>query len=400
MSQCLSAERRLLLTELTRKQLNKYHRGKIPDAITQSLDIVQNPADLPVDERALYYLYSGQPDQAWALNPAPRTKQRIIFYSGKWEWLKDPVVTSMSLGADVNSRLRRAQLAAYMRLAGDHAKSEELLNALRKELEDADVTSLKDSPDIRQGDLFRALSMCGEGKLVSELIAKTDTIVNSDVYTNQFEHAKVLTKFGLDPDLKNFDEWLRELPGKLNPNAPSGMMGGRNHRFYIELLMFMIHTGFIDEAKKLYTTLLESTRRLTDAGSLQAAWEALSDRAENHQVRKYLLEYLDDNDARLKPEDRRLILTEVFPDWDKTAPYLWQFAPSSLTNIEGQTKRWQALERLWRYDRSLVVDESATKVIEQWLNSAQREASKSEDLSENVIGEVAKIALNLACVKP
>ncbi len=84
-----------------------------PRRNTQALDIVSDESKLPVDERALYYLYSGRVKEAWDLDPSPRIKQRMIFNTGDWARLKDPTVSPLVLGVANNTLLRQARLAAF-----------------------------------------------------------------------------------------------------------------------------------------------------------------------------------------------------------------------------------------------------------------------------------------------
>lgn len=396
-SQGLSPVYRFYLTELTRKQLQAEYRDQIPADIVKSLNVVEDEAALDVDDRALLYLFTGRAKEAWELNPSPRVKQRIIYHSAEWEWLKDPAVTALSISGGANNLLRRTRLAAYSRLAYDNAKSDELVQQLRQEFEKADLSSTKNTPGMLQ-DILKALLVCGEGELVDELVQKNSFTVDVDYYTSRFQHEKALKKFGLDPKLENFDEWLSELPGKLNPNGPDVIAGTNRMDSYMELTRFLTHTGFTAQGKKLYLTLLESLRRLSGREVLEN-WTELLRRSEDHQLRQYLLEYLDANDSKLKPEERRIVLSQVFSEWQNTAEKLWQHAPAELAKVDGQSMRWRLLERLWKYDRTLVQDEESVGRIETWFNTAVREASKGEEATDGAVGELAMVAVRLGLRK-
>ncbi len=109
----------------------------------------------------------------------------------------------------------------------------------------------------------------------------------------------------------------------------------------------------------------------------------LGNRAEDHQVRKFLLAYLDENDQKLKPEERRLLFAQMFPDWQNTIEKLWQYAPTELSEVDGKRKRLSLLDRLWKYDRGLVQDEASIRLVENWLMTALRESVKGGDETSN-----------------
>lgn len=393
-AQGLTPERRHYLTELTRQNLSRQYKGAIPVEIENALNIVTDEAALGEDERALHHLYAGRDQVAWDLNPSPRTKQRILYHTGKWERLKDPAVTALTLGSEANTLVRRTRQAAFMRLASDDAKSAELMAALRKELEQADLSKPKNATEGSLPELLKALIICGEGELMHDLVTRGKTTVDIDYLTYRFQHDQVFQKFGLDADLENFDEWLAELPGKLNPNGPQVQGGSNRIESYLELTRFMVHTGYAKQAETVYTTLLDTLRRQSIREVIDK-WTDLLNRSEDHQIRRFLLKYLDENDSKLKSEERRLILVRIFPDWQNTVDKLWQYAPPELSQVEGQTKRWLLLERLWRYDRTLVPDEPAVHLVETWLTTSLREASKGEDASDESVGELATVALRL-----
>ena len=392
-AQCLSAERRFVLTELTRQQLNRYYKGDIPAEIEKSLDIVDE-ASLTVDERALHFLYSGRIQEAWDLQPNPRVKQRIIFHTGQWERLNDPTVVPLILGVANNNVLHRARMAAFSRMAGDQAKSAELISALRKELTTDETSQQKDAQIAAPPELINAFVLCGEGDLVEKMVARSSANIDIDYYTHHLQYDKIFKKFGLDPTLKDFDEWIVELPGKLNPNGPQAKTSGNSFENYIELARFLVHLGFREQAKKLYTTTLESTSRSSGRDLLEK-WNDVGTRAEDHQLRKFLIEYLDEHDQKMKQEERRMIFVQLFPDWQNTVDKLWQFAPTELSEADGKRKRMSLLERLWRYDRSLVQDEASIRLIENWLTTALRESAKGEDSADQSTNEMATVALRL-----
>ena len=391
-AQCLSAERRFFLTEFTRKQLNQLYKGDIPPEIVKSLNIAGDEQNMPVDERALYYLYAGRIKEAWDLAPNPRVKQRMIFHTGQWERLKDPTVTPLVLGVANNPMVRRARLAAFNRLAGDDAASAELVAALKKEL-GADDEAPKESQPAIGPELINALVICGEGDLVDVLVQRSSKI-DIDYHTYHLQHDKVFKKFGLDPTLKDFDEWIAEVPGKLNPNGPQAPNSNTSFQSYLELTRFLIHMGFPDQAQKLYTTLIDSIARISGRETLER-WNELGNRSEDHQLRKFLLAYLDENDQKLKPDERRILFAQLFPDWQNTVDKLWQYAPPELSEVNGKRKRLSLLERLWKYDRSLVQDEAAIRLVEGWLTTSLRESGKGDDTSDQSTGEMATVALRL-----
>ena len=393
-AQGLSPERRYYLTELTRKQVRQQFNGEVPEDIAISLDLVRDEAALPVDERALIYLYAGKTQQAWDIDPSSRVKQRIITYSGKWSWLKDSTVMSLLLGPSVNTKLRRAQLAAYSRLADDPAKSASTIETLRKELEAMEADQLKSSPELKQGELLKALILAGEGELVDDLVTRASWPAGTDYYTYRLQHEKVLKKFGFEEELANFEAWLQELPGKLNPSGPAAMAGVNSYDSYLELVMFLIHSGFAEQAQKLYLTLIDAVRRLPPKDTL-AIWDGICDRADNNQLRKSLLTYLDENDKKLQQEERSIILSQLFTEWDNTVEKLWQYAPPEMTTSEGQSRRWQLMDRLYRYDRTLVEDDASTRLMDRWLTTALRESTKGESASDRSTTEIATLALRL-----
>lgn len=392
-AQCLSVERRFVLTELARKQLLQHYKGQIPEDIERSLNIVGDEASLPVDERALHFLYTGRTTEAWDLNPSPRTKQRIIFHTGQWERLNDPTVVPLILGVANNNMLRRARQAAYKRMAGDHSKSAELVDALTKEIDEA-IEQQKEPQTLATPELINALVLCGEGELVDRVVTQSTANMEIDYYTHRLQYDKIFKKFGLDPTLKNFDEWIVEVPGKLNPNGPQPKSSINSFESYIELARFLVHMGFREQAQKLYTTTIDSTNRSTGRELLEK-WNDLGTRSEDHQLRKFLLEYLDEHDQKMKPEERRIIFVQLFPDWQNTVDKLWQFAPAELSEVDGKRKRLSLLERLWRYDRSLVQDEASIRLVENWLTTALRESAKGEDSSDQSTNEMATLALRL-----
>ncbi len=229
-AQGLSPERRHYLTELTRKHLNRQYKNGIPTEIEKALDIVIDEAGLSDDERALQHLYAGRDQAAWDLNPSPRVKQRIVYHTGNWERLKDPTITALTLGSGTSTLARRTRQAAFLRLANDDAKSTELMAALRKELEQTDLSQPKYAVDGAMPELLKALILCGEGELMDELVTRSKTTVDIDYLTYRFQHNQVFKKFGLDEELDNFDDWLAELPGKLNPSGPQVIGGFQSNR--------------------------------------------------------------------------------------------------------------------------------------------------------------------------
>lgn len=394
----LSPERRFYLTEITRKQLQQYYKDKIPEDIESLLNVAGDEKTLEVDDRALLYLFSGRVQEAWNLNPSARVKQRIIFHSAKWEWLKDPAVASLSVAAGNNSLLRRARLAAYSRLSGDDAKCNEIVAELRQELEKSRADMDKNSHAGSIRDIIKALIVCGEGQFVNEIIERYNVTVDVDYHTYLLQHDKVFSSFGLEKNLNNFDEWLVELPGKLNPNGPQAVGSAIRFAGYLELTRFLVHTGFPEQARKLYTALITASRRLSVRESLEK-WNELLTNSTDHQIRQFLLEYLDENDSTLKPEERRLILARVFSDWENTVEKLYQHVPAELSQVDGKAKRWSLLDRLWKYDRTLVQNEAAVQQIEKWLTTAVREASKGEETMDQAVGELATVALRLGLRK-
>ncbi len=118
-------------------------------------------------------------------------------------------------------------------------------------------------------------------------------------------------------------------------------------------------------------------------------------RLRDHQLRSMLLNYLDENDEKLKIEERRLLLYQAFPEWQYSAEKIWQFAPAELATVEGKRKRWRLLDRLWRYDRTLVNRDSDERIVETWFMNALRESAKSEDSTDLAAGELARLAMQM-----
>ncbi len=393
-AQGLSPERRFYLTELTRKHLRERYKDGLPEKIEQALDIVPAPDELPVDERALYLLYTGRTQAAWDLNPSPRVKQRIIFHTANWQWLQDPAVKALSLGASNNVHVERARAAAYCRFANDDAGYDEHIKWLREQLQPAEGQKPVTLPEAAKTELVRALIFCGEGSLVEKLYESNIKALDTEHLTTHFQHAAILEKFQLEPKLENFDEWLAELPGKLNPNGPQTIAGTNRVESYMDLVRFLTHTGKVKQAEELYRALFDSSRQLSGRDGWEK-WSNLIARSEDHQIRRFLLKYLEDNDARLKPEERRISLVRLFPEWSNSVDKLWQLAPAELVKVDGHKSAWHLLERLWRYDRTLVSDEHGEKLIEKWLNDAIRASSKVEESADQSRSELATVALKL-----
>ncbi len=136
---------------------------------------------------------------------------------------------------------------------------------MKKELVGDDAAQPKETQSAYAPELINALVISGEGDLVDKLISRNSKI-DIDYFTHRLQHDKVFKKFGLDPTLENFDEtflneWITELPGKLNPNGPLAIGASGSFENYVEFTRFLVHMGYPDQAQKLYRTIIDSISR-------------------------------------------------------------------------------------------------------------------------------------------
>lgn len=384
------------------------------------------------DARALGLLFRGEFDQAWALGPSASVQQRIIFLSGRWDWLESPTMRALFEGADNKSREGRARLAAYAYLAGDVERSDKLIGPVVEELgnglaaENADSPAPPDPADAlqrgfveeemlerRRQQLTTALMICGEGELASNLIPKDKERENLFYFAVRLQYARGLAAFGLSTDLRDYDAWLDKTLTELAPTLEKATPGRGMDDFQqlCELSSFLITLGKTDEGMRLYGKLMDITQRAPQPYRDQT-WSYLAVQGRQSQFRPHLVRLLDQRDADFSPEIRRRYFTALYPDWSSIATSLWKTAPPELVQQPAETRatseadatngarkqerRWALMERLWRFDRELIAEHPSEPLVESWLKNALRDASQMDDTAPTGATQaIADIALRL-----
>ncbi len=118
------------------------------------------------------------------------------------------------------------------------------------------------------------MTLGGEGDLTKELIDRGGISLDIEYYNYQFQFDKILKRFGLDESLSNFDEWLVEIPGKLNPRGPQSISGANSFEGYSELVQFLARNGHTDQAQRLLSHLLDAcaARRSMSRSRVGGRW--------------------------------------------------------------------------------------------------------------------------------
>lgn len=379
----------------------------------------QPEEQLSNDERSLLLLFRGEADAAWALKPSLPIKQRIIFLSGRWEWLQDEAVKSRVLGINADTKIGRAQQAAYAYMAGDRQTSDQLLKTVHEDEEPDTPNEPAEQPaqpnppprakralgidslaDRRNYELIMALLLCGDGESVNRLLLEQTTPQSLDYHVQRLEYEKALSDFGLDTELSNFDDWLKNAIAKLKlmPAQTNARGGSSDFKRYCGLASFLVALGRSDEGLQLYKKLIDHAQSVSLVAREQF-WDELAQRTGQPQLRSRLIEQLDAQGSDVSAEVRERLLIKLYPDWAYVASSLWKFAPPELTQASdvpnATEKRWALIERLWRYDRGLISENANSRFLENWLTAAFRDAIRMEENATHVGSQMSEIALHL-----
>lgn len=426
-------------------------------AARMELDFAPSAAPADVDSQALALLFRNQFEQAWALNPSPSVQLRIIFLSGRWEWLQNDSLRALYGSGDSHSIAGRAKQAAYAYLAEDIDHSQELLAEVLTELDIAAAQQAADpvanplapptaepqppllpaakpnalqqqiagSVDTGKEELLVALLICGQGDAVHKLLKVDDDRKNLVYFGVRLDYDRALSAFGLKSDFSDYDAWLDKTLEELLPTL-KGAGPARsfdNFQHLCELASLMVAMGRVDEGLRLYGKLIDATHSVPEAYREQT-WTSLANLGRQTQFRSHLIRLLDRRDSELTPEVRKRFFTALFPEWYSIAPALWQTAPPQLiqrpsasdqpeqlesnhANAEPPKshplrpqllveRRWELMERLWRYDRGLISENPSAPLVENWLKNAMRDASQiDESGSTSASHALARIALHM-----
>ena len=379
-----------------------------------------------VDSQALAFLFRKEYDKAWQLQPSMAIQQRIIFLSGRWQWLQNDALRAAMGSAAGQTLEARAKQAAYAYLANEVQQSDETLQAVLKELAErgpasADQPPAEEEPkpalrrpvraedllERRTQELIVALLICGQGDAVRELISQDKQRENLMYYGVRLEYDRALAAFGLSADLSGYDAWLDATMIALAPTLRKAGAGRGIDEFQqlCELSAFLVSMGKVQEGLRLYEKLMDATVAAPEA-QRDESWSYLATQGRQTQFRSHLIRLLDKRDGDLSPEARNRFFTVLYPEWRTIASSLWNTAPPELVqrfagqppsseasptqepqsetkpkppSARRQARRWELMERLWRFDRELVNEYLSQALVENWLKSAHREASQIED---------------------
>lgn len=390
----------------------------------------EEEATLTADERALALLFRGQFDQAWGLNPSLPVQQRIVFLSGRWQWLQSDGQRALILSNDPESLEGRARRAAYEYLSDNVAESNKLLADVLRQLESSDDDQPASDPipqpeipgidadlarDRRTQELIIALLICGEAQGAHGLISDQNQREHLMYFATRLEYDRALEAFGLDTNLSNFEVWLAQAMIKLRPTLRQAIPGRGLEEFQqlCELSALLVSMGKATEGLQLYNRLIDATQHAPPVYQ-DRTWSYLASQARQTQFRPHLISILDQRATELSPEARERLFVSLYPDWTFIAAALWRSAPPELvepvqpqdadsneddTSAERETPpqegRWQLMEKLWRFDRELVLEHQSGAVVENWLKSAWRDAARAAESAPYAASQLSALALRL-----
>ena len=317
-------------------------------AAKTQLPLEPNDDQQDVDAQALSLLFKGEFEQAWALTPSIELQQRIIFLSGRWEWLRSDALRTHIAGGDASSLEGRARQAAYAYLADDIERSDQLLAEVLDELKSVDSTQLDDIPPdetknpfrrvLQQGtmspkrqNLITSLLICGAGDAARELSPLDKQRQYLFYYSTRLEYDRALAAFGLTPDMADFDTWL-----ETNLSAQASALStakGRSDLADFDLLCdfasLLVAMGKTSEGLRLFNGLFNIAAAAPELAR-DAAWSLLAPQGRQTQFRAHLVRLLDKRDGDLSPDGRKRFFNELYPEWIVIAPALWKTAPPEL----------------------------------------------------------------------
>lgn len=400
------------------------------------------------DEEALALLFRGEFDKAWAVAQSLTVRQRIVFVSGRWEWLKHEGLRALMLTADPQSLAGRAQAAAYAYLADDVAKSDELLAEVLREMKsDNDNTPKPDAAPRRNGSpfdsdalerrdegLMMSLLICGEADALHDMLMGQNQREHLVYFVSRLEYDQALKAFDLKPDLSNFGAWLDGAMAKLRPGLKlaSPSRGLDEFQQLCDLSALLVSMGKTSEGLQLFNRLIDATQ-IAPPVYQDRSWSYLASQSRQTQFRPHLIAILDQRATELSPEARERLFNSLYPDWSFIAAALWRSAPEELVEATRTLKedsidqrsaaeatsdgsehqgsetgpadasdetnpqegRWQLMERLWRFDRQLVTEHQSGAVVEAWLKTAWRESSRMAETAPYAASQLSALALHL-----
>jgi hypothetical protein len=360
-------------------------------------------------------------------------KAMIALRKFQWQALAQPDIQDSFLGAR-QSVSRKAAGAVLLEFAGQLAESERIWETilpassaeapftapaeLPAEQTEESQLATDDEATIRSGsalwsrtdpavlvalealqndptDLERVLLtmiMTGRAQAVQDYLLKNQPSAAWGFCLARGDQDAALQSLGISLESdSSFDEWVASKRDELHRQAASFFASSSELRDTVQLANILLGLGKTEQADALYEALVDVCK--ASRQNQRVCWTTLIASMNRAEARHRCLQIVKDNYAKMSDEIRSSVFQLLYPQLTVSAAALFSTAPE-IPDEKGVMSKWEALEQLWRWNRSKF-EPNSTKTLAGWLRRTRKELAESDELNTLHLTELTDLARGL-----